>query len=409
MKKIHYGWLVCLGCALLLFCTSGLCINAFTVYQPYILEQNNFTNAQSSMIITFRSLFSFLSMFVTGIYYKRFSLRKGMAMAGLLTLSGFVLFAFAASHFAYCLAAVAVGLGYGLGTMIPIAIVLEHWFLSKRNLAIGLCSAVTGVSTLGIPSLLTQMIETWGLKRTFLAESCCIAVLVLAAVLLIRDHPSQMGLEPYGAEKQAAKPVSAGRSLARKHWILAVPMLLLVGAMTSVAYSHLSMLISAEGFDTHITALAITVSGIMMTLGKFVFGGVSDKIGTYRCNWIFGLILICGLTLCCVMGNSVVFLFLAMCAYGTGLATTTVGLTAWAGDLSTPEQYDSNVQRFQLGYAAGTLLFSSLPGILADRFGGSYVPAYVFFAGCGVFVILSVQWLYRSTHSVKHKDQEVSQ
>ena len=409
MKKVHYGWLVCLGCALLLFCTSGLSINAFTVYQPYILEQNNFTNAQSSMIITFRSLFSFLAMFLTGKYYEKFSLRTGMAMAGLLTLSGFVLFAFAASHFVYCLAAVAVGLGYGLGTMIPIAIVLDHWFLSKRTLAIGICSAVTGVSTLGIPSALTYMIETYGLKRTFLAEACCIAVLVLAAVLLIRDHPSQMGLKPYGAESQWVKPVSGRSTLDRKHWVLIVPMLLLLGALTSVGYSHLSMLASAKGFDTHITALAITVSGIMMTLGKFVFGGVSDKIGTYRCNWIFGLILICGLTLCCLMGSSVVLLFLAMCGYGTGLATTTVGLTAWAGDLSTPEQYDRNVQRFQLGYAAGTLLFSSLPGVLADRFGGSYVPAYVFFAGCAVFVVLSVQWLYRSTNSAEYKHQEIFQ
>ncbi len=53
---IHYAWRVCLGCALLLFCTSGLCINAFTVYQPYILTRNGFTNAQSSLIITVRGL-----------------------------------------------------------------------------------------------------------------------------------------------------------------------------------------------------------------------------------------------------------------------------------------------------------------------------------------------------------------
>lgn len=55
MKKIHYAWFVCAGCALLLFCTSGLSINAFTIYQPYILKLNNFTNSQSSMIITVSS------------------------------------------------------------------------------------------------------------------------------------------------------------------------------------------------------------------------------------------------------------------------------------------------------------------------------------------------------------------
>jgi len=124
MKKIHYGWFVCAGCALLLFCTSGLSVNAFTVYQPYILQQNHFTNAQSSTIITMRSLFSFFAMFFTGKYYKVFSFRIGITISGILTVLGFLMFGLASTHFSYCLAAAAIGLGYGFGTMIPVAIVL---------------------------------------------------------------------------------------------------------------------------------------------------------------------------------------------------------------------------------------------------------------------------------------------
>lgn len=398
MKRIHYGWFVCAGCALLLFCTSGLSINAFTVYQPYLLQQKHFTNAQSSAIITVRSLFSFLAMFLTGRYYRRFSLRTGMAISGALIVLGFLVFGLAESHFTHCLAAAAVGVGYGFGTMIPIAIVLEHWFVAKRTLAIGICSAVTGFSTLGIPSALTWLIEAHGLKHAFLMEALLIALLILAAFLLIRDHPSQMGMQAYGAEKAAAMTEKQAKAsvLAGRHWFLIVPMLLLVGAMTNVGYSHLSVLVSTQGFDARLTALSITVSGVMITLGKFAFGWVSDKLGTYRSNWIFGTILILGMALSCAMNGSEVLLFLSMCGYGAGLATTTVGLTAWAGDLSTAEQYDNNIRRFQIGYAAGTLVFSSLPGILADRFGGSYIPAYLFFTLCAVFVLLSIQWLYRA-------------
>jgi nitrate/nitrite transporter NarK len=88
-------------------------------------------------------------------------------------------------------------------------------------------------------------------------------------------------------------------------------------------------------------------------------------------------------------------LFLAMVVYGMGLPLGTVAMTVWAGDLSTPEQYDDTIRRFQVGYAAGGLIFSSLPGILADRFGGSYVPAYLFFTLCAVFTLLAVQRIYR--------------
>ena len=141
-----------------MFCTSGLSINAFTVYQPYIIAENGFSNTQASSIITVRSMFAFVSMFLTGVYYKKISLRKGMAVAGLLITSGFMLFGIAENYLTYCIGAVCVGFGYGFGTMVPIAIVLEHWFLKKRTLALSICSAITGVSTFGIPSLITETI-----------------------------------------------------------------------------------------------------------------------------------------------------------------------------------------------------------------------------------------------------------
>ena len=204
MKKIHYSWLVCAGCALLLFCTSGLSINAFSVYQPYILQQNAFTNAQSSTIITVRSLFAFLSMLFTGKYYKIFSLRTGIAISGVLIVLGFFLFGFSSTYVSYCFAAAIIGLGYGFGTMIPVAIVLERWFMRKRTFAIGICSACTGLSTLGIPSILTWLIEIYGLKYAFLTESVCIAILITAAVLLIQNSPTNMGMQPYGFGQNSA-------------------------------------------------------------------------------------------------------------------------------------------------------------------------------------------------------------
>lgn len=396
MKKLHRGWGVCLGCALLLFCTSGLTVNAFTVYQPYILKLNGFTNAQSSLIITVRSLSSLLSMLLAGAYYRRLSLRTGMSLAGAAVAGAFALFGLARSFAGYCLAAMVLGLGYGIGTMIPIAIVLEHWFLRKRTLALSLCSASTGLSTLGIPSLLTGLIETLGLRTAFFGEAVFIALMSLLTFLLVRDAPADLDRQPYGADRPdaAAAARQTGRALRREHWFLLVPMLLLIGAMTSSGYSHLSVLAAAQGFDSGVIALAITVSGVMMTLGKCVYGWVSERIGTEGSNGLFSIVLLCGMVLCCVMGRSIPLLFAAMCAYGGGLALTTVGLTAWAGDLSSPEQYDATVRRFQIGYAAGSLLFSPLPGLLADRFGGSYVPAYVFFTACTVAVV----WIIRRTY-----------
>ena len=112
---------------MILFCTSGLTINAFTIYQPYILN-NGLTNTQSSFVITVRSLFCFLSMFLTAPYYRRLSLRNGLCLASCLTVLGFFLFGLARGFYAYCVSAAVIGLSYGLGTLIPIAMLIERWF-----------------------------------------------------------------------------------------------------------------------------------------------------------------------------------------------------------------------------------------------------------------------------------------
>ena len=141
-------------------------------------------------------------------------------------------------------------------------------------------------------------------------------------------------------------------------------------------------------------ALAITVSGVMMTCGKFCFGLLSEKITVYRANYVFGAAALTGLILLCLMGTSKALMFSGAFLYGFGLAVTTVGLTAWAVEWSRPEQFDRDVRRFQIGYTGGGLLFSSLPGVIADRCGGSYVPAYIFFAVCTIFVLGAAQYTF---------------
>ena len=144
MKRIHYAWWVCAGCALLIYCTAGLGVNAFTIYQPFILRQNGLTNAQSSLLITVRSLSALFSSIAAERIYRRLSLRAGMALAGLMSALGFAAYGLAGSYAGFCGAAVLIGAGSGIGTMTPISVVLGRWFVKDRMLAVSFCSAFTG-------------------------------------------------------------------------------------------------------------------------------------------------------------------------------------------------------------------------------------------------------------------------
>ena len=395
MKRIHRAWAVCAGCALLLFCTSGLTINAFTVYQPFIMEQNGFSNVQTSTLTTVRSLCSFATMFLSGLYYRKLSLRRGMGLAGLTVAAGFALYGLAKTYAGYCVAAGVIGFGYGLGTMIPISIVLEHWFVTKRTLAIGLCSCVTGISTLGIPTLLTLLVERRGLRFAFLAEACAVVCLILISYLLLRSSPEEVGERPYGEGEQSVGETRAERAaMPAWHWWVLIPMILLMGGVMCVGYSHISVRIRANGFSSYTVANGVMISGLALTAGKFGYGAVAEKIGCFRANRFFSALLLGGVLLCGLNWRSERMVYLAMPIFGAGLGMPSVGLTAWAGDWCSREQYDGVIRRFQLSYAAGCMLFASLPGYLADRAGGSYVPAYRLFFVLALIIMACAQSMY---------------
>ena len=407
MRKVHYAWYVCVGCALLLFCTSGLAINAFTIYQPYIISLNHFTNTRASALLTFRNLASLLSMLFAGSYYKRLNMRCGMTIAGGTMTAAYVFFGISCKYWHYCIASILTGIGYGLGTMIPITILLNRWFERKKDTAIGICSAVTGVATLGIPSLLSSMIESKGLCFTFLIEAIVIGLFSLICFCLLRNSPEEMQLCPYGSEEKqvvsAKEKLCAGNNLSKPELALMLLMILFIGGVMNVSYSHLTVFITGEGLSSRAAALALSISGIALLAGKILYGKLEDRLGTIKCNFVFAPLFLSGLALCCFIGKLPSVLFPAVTLYSFGLAYMSVGLSTWPLELSYGEKQARMIQLFQIGYAAGGLVFSPLPGAIADGANGSYQKAYILFFVLGCIVFFTVQFiLFRKKKQTLH-------
>ncbi len=132
----------------MLFVTCGLAFNVFSAAQPYVPGfQNGFTNTQTSLITTIRSAAYLLGTFAIGRYYRRLGYRAGCALAAVLACVSFLLFAAAKSLAAYYFAGAVAGVSYALGSMVPASILMRRWFRAHSGLAIGICSAGTGLAT----------------------------------------------------------------------------------------------------------------------------------------------------------------------------------------------------------------------------------------------------------------------
>lgn len=397
MKKPHYGWIICLGCTLLLFTTMGLIANVFSVYRPYIIAQLGFSNTQCAMITTIRCMFSLVSMCFIRPFYQKLDIRLGTGIAVLICVFSYVIFGFSKSIGGFYIAAAFAGIGYGLGTMFPISLVIDRWFVRKKALALSICSIGSGIASIIFPSIITSIIENSSMQAAFFLQAACMLLLGLLIFLLLRNSPAQMQLAPYGLEYQEEEAKvfrPSSPPLSKKSWVLLGLFVILFNAVSSSGDSNITLLFTTEGYSPMTVAFALSLFGLLLSVGKFLYGCITDRLGTYRSNYLFGACIILGQILCCfAFTQSSSVLFISMVLRGLGLPLSTVGFSMWALDFSDSRSYGVVLQRIQLFSRIGSLLFESFPGILAD-ITGSYLPAYLCYAVFSVVSILGVQGIY---------------
>ena len=403
-NKLFYGWIITACCCIMVFVTMGTVSNGLSIFMPYIMKAYALTNAQTSFLVTLRCLFAFISMIFIGYYYDAICYRTGTALATALCSVAFFIYSISGNYFTFCIGAAISGISYGLGSMIPVAIIINRWFFRHRALAIGICGAGSGIAAIILPPIITGIIETESLKIAFGFVSVYTIIFALIIFVFLRGTPADKGLEPYGRsevyatyrmQNQTDSIPSSAKSYApdRKTWILMGAVSLLMGAMANPGFMHLPVLFTSEEYRPMVVALIISVVGIVMTAFKVIFGQIADVLGGYRTSVIFFGILALSYIMCCgSVTGSVPFALVTAVVLGIGYPITTIGIPIWAGDFSSEEYYPQVVRKLQLTYAAGAMIFANLPGIMADIF-GNYICVFALFAGlmilATVFLIIA--------------------
>lgn len=390
LKRPHYAWLVCLGGTLSLSTVMGLGSNVFNLYQPEILAFHQFSNAQGSWITTTRSLFILLALLTVNQLCSRMSLRVVMTLGNLCTGLSCFCFALSRTFPMYLFSATLSGLGYCLGGMVPLSLLISGWFRERRGLALGISSAGSGISTILAPPIITKLIRTQGLHAAFAWEGGFILICTFLIWLLVRSRPEDISLAPYGTSTSNNTSVATAPKnhtddpKAQKLLLLAG---VLLGGPLGPCFSHLTVYYTSEGFDSGFVAMLISMMGVAICLGKVLCGQIYDRMGVRAGNhFTFGTYL-AGLILCCLAPTqSVIVAAGAFFLFSLGLSICGVPPAVWAQDLASEKNYPKLVRSFTVAYTVGMLVFGPVPGILADRMGGSYLPAYLLFT---VFLLIA--------------------
>ena len=231
--------------------------------------------------------------------------------------------------------------------------------------------------------------------------------LVVAALIfaVLRSDPAEKGLAPCGHQEAPAGQKTPARKahgdIPRAAFVLLVFASLFMGAVANPGFVHLSVLFSGEGFSAGAVAAIISGTGLMLTLGKLLYGETTDHVGGCRSTLLFGAILVAGHVLCCLAFlQSIPLSVLTAVCMGVGYPIATIGPSVWANDLASPRQYPTVLRRLQVIYAGGALVFATVPGLLADRF-GDYLPAYILFSCLVLVSLLLIALSYRAGRKVR--------
>jgi MFS family permease len=399
-KRPHYAWLICLGGTLSIFISFGLGGNVLSSFVPYIISERGFTNSQAGLLSTVRTVFVLVSLFFINRLCQRLKPRLLIASGCLMIVAGYVGLAFFQTFWPCAACQVLLGFGYSCAGVVPVAALFVRWFETNRSLAMGISSAASGVAMMVAPAL-TKITIGFGLKYGFLFMSLLCAVLGFIIFLLLRNTPEECSLTPYCHHAPTAEQSKPEREPEHPPYTNAfhngviLLVVFLIAVPVGVGVNNITIFLQRAGYDPMLAATAFSAVGLFMTVAKIIGAEMYDLVGGRLGNYVLGGVFLAGLGLLLLApGGNVTLLFAGLLLYGFGLPLGSVATYQWGSDLYGSAGYANAVRVFSITYNVGSLVFSSIPGIMADHMGGSYMPAFIMFTVIAVVCLTLLQWLY---------------
>ena len=389
--------MICGACFLMHFCNAGITTIGFSAYGHYLHQMLGFTNTQVSMILTVRSFASMVFLPLTGAYYKKLTLKTGMLLACSLLSAALVIASLSRTVAGFYLSALFMGAAYSFGSTVPITLLLHRWFQNKRSLATALALCGSGACSMVAPSIITYTVERLGLRFALGSNAAFVLLAIGIAACMLRETPPDEYISSGRAEPQSRRskgPLRQSVALSKPEIGAVFLAIFFAGCVAYPSSSHMNIHFTSLGYLVEDAALACSLYGGALTLGKFLFGLLADRLGAYPVNYLFlGCWTTANFWLALLDGRSLLPLFLSSILEGLGAAVATVGVVLWITDLSGEEYYAHYIKLSQTIFSVGSLATTALPGILADHLGG-YASAYLIFACLIASTLVLIQIVY---------------
>ncbi|MBI3946719.1 MAG: MFS transporter [Armatimonadetes bacterium] len=398
--RLHYAWVVLTTATLVVFGALGLARFGYTVVLPAMQADLGMDNTQAGGLAS-ANLAGYLALSAIG---GALASRRGPRLvigAGLAVAGGAMLLTGTAHGFTAAAAWRALtGVGSGASN-VPVMGLLSAWFgRRRRGLASGV--AVSG-SSLGLillgptaPRLLAAYGEE-GWRACWFAFGGMALAVAVAALLLLRNRPAELGLAPLGAAgDDPGPPPSAAlpwRAVYQSRPIWHLGLVYVAFGFSYIIYMTFFVkgLIAEGGYTPQAAGRLFMAMGWCSLLCGLIWGALSDAIGRKRVLVLLYLI------------HAVAFGTFALYPMPAGFTLSAVlfGLSAWSipavmaaacGDVVGPRLAPAALGFITLFFGIGQALGPSVAGAMADA-RHSLLPPMLLAAGIASLGALGAAFL----------------
>jgi len=312
---MYYGWVI----VAVAFVTLGIAFGiwySFSVFFLVIIKEFGWSRAAASSIFSIFIISQSIMGLLTGFLQDRFGPRKTIPFGTLLLALALTLTSQAQQMWHFSLAyGVMAGSGISLLGFSYHSAFIPKWFERKRGLAIGIAMSGIGFGMLFLVPLVEKLISLYGWRTTYLFLAGLVLFLVIPLNLIFsRRSPADLNLKPDGdgphhsrtqtrpamvmeivdRDWAGTKWTTKNAITTKRFWFLSTAFFFGSMVYQSTLLHSVSALVDA-GLSRTAAAYYFGVLGIMGSLGKILFGHLSDRFNREGVNNLAGLVTALGI------------------------------------------------------------------------------------------------------------------
>ena len=290
-RGLFYGWIIVTAGFLVSIITYGGGFS-FGVFLTPFRESFGWTSAAVSVAYSLSMFFYAGLAIFAGWGVDKYGPKKITMLGGLLLGLGLLLTSRVNTLWQLYVAYGLIGTGM-CPAYTPLMTTVSRWFVKRRGLALGVFSTGIGVGPLIAAPLASYLISTSGWRFAYLVLGSA-AGLIIAAALLLKRSPEEIGELPYGETYNANIPppktkeskvtsefseFSLKEALNTKAFWLLASIFLMVGMGMQMVLAHVVAYSMGRGMSPITAATMLSIISGASIAGRVIMGLVSDRIG----------------------------------------------------------------------------------------------------------------------------------